>query len=301
MVRSTVRVALVGLVTVVAASALAACSSGAAADGRISVVASTDVWGDIAQQVGGDRVDVTSIITDPAADPHSYEADAKVKLAISRAAVVVENGGGYDDFVDSLLRSVDNRPTVVDAVEVSGKQAGAGGDLNEHVWYDFPTVAKVASAIAAALGRSDPAGAATFTANATAFAAKLAPLENTERSVAAAHTGTGVAITEPVPLYLLQACGLADETPEAFSHAVEEGTDVSASVLRDTLALFSDRKVALLVYNAQTSGAETELVLKAARQAGVGIVPVTETLPEGKDYLGWMQDNVEAVRAALGG
>lgn len=298
----SVRVVAAGVAAIVVGATLAACSSGGsgvAADGKISLVASTDVWGDIAQHVGGDRVDVTSIITDPAADPHSYEADTKVKLAISKASVVVENGGGYDDFVDTLLDSVDNQPTVVNAVEVSGRQAADGDELNEHVWYDFPTVAKVASSIADALGRADAANAATYTANADAFTAELTPLEDAAAAVKAAHGGTGVAITEPVPLYLLEACGLVDETPAAFSEAVEEGTDVSASVLNQTLTLIRDRKVDLLVYNEQTSGPETERVLAAAKNAGVGVVPVTETLPEGKDYLAWMKDNVDAVQTAL--
>ena len=300
MSRSLVRVVVGAVAVVVAGSALAACSSGSGAgDGRISLVASTDVWGDIAQQVGGDTVDVTSIITDPAADPHSYEADTKVKLAISKASVVVENGGGYDDFVDTLLDSVDNRPTVVNAVDVSGKRAADGDELNEHVWYDFPTVAKVAASIADALGHADAANAATYTANADAFVTKLTPLEDAEAAVKAAHDGTGVAITEPVPLYLLDACGLVDKTPAAFSEAIEEGTDVSASVLNDTLALFRDDQVDLLVYNEQTTGPETERVLAAAKDAGVGVVPVTETLPDGKDYLAWMKDNVDAVQTAL--
>ena len=294
------RVAGAAVAVLVAAGALTACSSGSAADsGKISLVASTDVWGNIAQQVGGDAVDVTSIITDPAADPHSYEADTKVKLAISKASVVVENGGGYDDFVDTLLNSVDNKPTVVNAVDVSGRKAADGAQLNEHVWYDFPSVAKVADAIAGALGKADPGSAATFTANAAAFTAKLTPLEDTEAAVKAAHAGVGVAITEPVPVYLLDACGLVDRTPEQFSEAIEEGTDVSASVLNDTLSLFSGGKVELLVYNEQTSGPETERVLKAAKDAGVGIVPVTETLPEGEDYLAWMKANVDAVQSAL--
>ena len=293
-----------GVVAVGLLAGLTGCSSSGAdgaAGGKISLVASTDVWGDVAQQVGGDLVDVTSIITDPAADPHSYEADAKVKLELSRASVVVENGGGYDDFVGTLLDSLDDsgKPAVVDAVQVSGKGAADGAQLNEHVWYDFPTVAKVADAIAAELGRADSANAAAFRTNAAAFAAKLQPLQAQEAAVKAAHAGTGVAVTEPVPLYLLQACGLTDETPQAFSEAIEEGTDVSASTLAQTLDLFTDRKVALLVYNEQTAGPETERVLSAAKSAGVGVVPVTETLPDGQDYLSWMTANLDAVSAAL--
>ena len=117
---------------------------------------------------------------------------------------------------------------------------------------------------------------------------------------AATATGTTVAVTEPVPLYLLRACGLTDVTPPEFSEAVEEGDDVSPAVLRRTLDLFRGKKVKLLVYNEQTTGPQTEKIKKAAAQAGVPVLPVRETLPKGKDYLDWMSDNIDAVQKALG-
>ncbi|MFJ4077782.1 metal ABC transporter solute-binding protein, Zn/Mn family [Streptomyces iakyrus] len=294
------------LLTSASLALLAGCGSSSdsadakSAPARVAVVASTDVWGDIARRVGGDRVDVTSVISDPDQDPHSYEADPQNQLALSKAKVVVENGGGYDDFVDRMLNSGHNDSAeVVNAVEVSGKKAPKGGELNEHVWYDFPTVAEVADRISAALAEADPGDAAAFEKNAAAFKAKLAPLEAEEAQIKKAHGGEGVAITEPVPLYMTEASGLVNRTPAPFSEAIEEGDDVSPRVLQQSLALFSGKEVKVLVYNEQTSGPQTEKAEAAAKAAGIPVVPVTETLPKGKDYLGWMTGNVDALASAL--
>ncbi|MEU4466990.1 zinc ABC transporter substrate-binding protein [Streptomyces sp. NPDC024017] len=294
------------LLTSASLALLAGCGSSSdsagdkSAPARVAVVASTNVYGDIARRIGGDRVDVTSVISDPDQDPHSYEADTQNQLALSKAKVVVENGGGYDDFVDRMLKSGHNDSAeVINAVKVSGKAAPKGGELNEHVWYDFPTVAKVADRISAALAKTDPDDAAAFEKNAAAFKAKLAPLEAGEARIEKAHGGEGVAITEPVPLYLIEASGLVNRTPPQFSEAIEEGDDVSPRVLRESLALFSGKKVKALVYNEQTSGPQTEKAEAAARAAGIPVVPVTETLPKGKDYLDWMTANLDALASAL--
>ncbi|MER5216839.1 zinc ABC transporter substrate-binding protein [Streptomyces sp. NPDC002838] len=276
-------------------------SQSPASASAIPVVASTNVYGDIVEQIGAGKVKVTSIISDPDQDPHSYEANTQNQLALSKAKVVVENGGGYDDFIDRMLKSTDNSSAeVINAVKVSGKTAPAGGELNEHVWYDFPTVGKVADSIAAALGKADPDDAATFTKNAEDFKAKLKPLEAKEAKIKTDHGGEEVAITEPVPLYMVEASGLKNATPEEFSEAIEEGDDVSPRALQETLALFTGKKVKALVYNEQTSGPQTEKVEEAAKGAGIPVVAVTETLPEGKDYLGWMTANVDALASALG-
>ena len=294
------------LVTSASLALLAGCgSSSDSADAkstpaRVAVVASTNVYGDIARRIGGDRVDVTSVISDPDQDPHSYEADPQNQLALSKAKVVIENGGGYDDFVDHMLKSGHNDSAqVINAVDVSGKTAPQGGELNEHVWYDFPTVAKVADRISTALAQADPGDAAAFERNATAFKAELAPLEAEEAQIKKAHGGDGVAITEPVPLYMIEASGLVNRTPGEFSEAIEEGDDVSPRVLQKSLALFAGKKVKALVYNEQTSGPQTEKAEAAAKAAGIPVVPVTETLPKGKDYLGWMTANLDALASAL--
>src|ERR1700754_4262510 len=234
--------------------AVSACGSssadGAGASGTspssgttLSVVASTNVWGDIVKQIAGDKVRITSIISDPDADPHSYEANSRTQLELSQADIVIENGGGYDDFVDTMLKAAKNtKAKVFNVVDISGKTAPAGGDLNEHVWYDFPTVEKLTNQLVSTLSQKDPADAATFNAGAAAFGQKLTQMQATEASIKAAHAGAGAAITEPVPLYMLDASGLVNKTPPAFSEAVEEGTDVSATVLAQTLALFSQKK-----------------------------------------------------------
>ncbi|MGQ7351749.1 metal ABC transporter solute-binding protein, Zn/Mn family [Quadrisphaera oryzae] len=271
-----------------------------ASSGTLQVVASTDVWGDVAKSVGGDAVQVTSFISDPSQDPHSYEASARNQLAVKSAAVIVENGGGYDDFMEKLVSAAGSTAPVVNAVDVSGKATSAGDELNEHVWYDLPTTAKVAEAIAEQLGKADPAQAATFTANAKAFADGLAPLEAQEAQVASKAAGTKVGITEPVPDYLLEAMGLQVATPPAFSEAVEEGTDVSPAVLAQTEAQYTDKEVRALVYNEQTTGAETDAVKAAATAAGIPVVPVTETLPDGDTYTAWMSANISAIRTAVG-
>jgi zinc/manganese transport system substrate-binding protein len=288
------------------ALSLAGCgaSSRAGAEPALSVVASTDVYGDIVQQVAGrlagGRVAVTSIIDDPAADPHSYEANTRTQLAISHADLIVENGGGYDDFVDTMRRAARTGATVINVVQLSGKRAPTGGTLNEHVWYDFPTVAKLVERVVTVLSEKDSTDAATFRANAAAFTKKLRSLEGVEAAIKAQDTGAGVAITEPVPLYLLEACGLVNRSPAQFSRAIEDGTDVAPRVLRQTLALFSGRQVRLLAYNEQTSSPVTEKVLSAAKADHIPVVPVTETLPAHTDYLAWMGKNLDAVRSALG-
>jgi zinc/manganese transport system substrate-binding protein len=294
--------------TVLLAAVLGAagCGTSAAGDARgaVRVVASTNVWGDVATQVAGGlagtKVEITSLITDPAADPHSYEASTRNELAVSRADVIIQNGGGYDDFVTSLRSASGARGTVLDAVALSGKKPVAG-ELNEHVWYDFPTVARVAERIAAALAAVDRADAGTFRANATAFTAKLRALETIEASVRAAHRGDGVAVTEPVPLYLLDACGLVDRTPAQFSKAMEDETGVSPRVLQRTLSLFPTHRVRLLVYNEQSSSVESDKVMSTAKDDGIPVVGVTETLPAGFDYLGWMRHNLAAIGSALAG
>lgn len=287
---------------------LAGCSTDTSArasdatSGPVTVVASTNVYGDIARQVGGDLVSVTSIIDDPDKDPHEYEADARNQLSLSKARIVIENGAGYDDFIDTMLKSAGaNEATVLNAADLSGyDQKPADGEFNEHLWYDFPTIEKLTASLVGALSKAQPASAETFAANGKAFTAKLAVLEATEASLKAKYAGTGAAITEPVPLYLLDAMGLENKTPEKFSEAIEADTDVAPSVLKATLGLYSSHAVAVLAYNAQTTGAQTEAVLKAAQKNDIPVVAVTETMPAGKNYISWMTANLDALSAALG-
>ncbi|MFF2842371.1 metal ABC transporter solute-binding protein, Zn/Mn family [Paenarthrobacter sp. NPDC057981] len=305
----------------IAALLLSSCAGNAGANspsssGAIEVVTSTNVYGDIVKAVGGDKVNVSAIITKTSQDPHSYEASAQDKLAISKAKLVVENGGGYDEFLHKIADETKvGHDNMISAVDLSGLapaeashsedahseegHSHSHGDFNEHVWYNLDVMGKVADAVAGKLGSLDAASASTFTGNADAFKAKLKDLTGKLDAVKAANEHAPVAITEPVPLYLLEAAGLENKTPEAYSAAVEEGSDVPPAVMKETTDLLSAGSVRFLAYNEQTAGPQTETVKRAAESAKVPVVNFTETLPDGKDYIQWMTDNVESVSSAL--
>jgi zinc/manganese transport system substrate-binding protein len=300
------------LSTALAASAaalalgLAGCSSGTAAETAdagdgIRIVASTNVYGSLAEAVGGEFASVTSIIDSPDKDPHEYQADGQNQLSLSKAQIVIENGGGYDDFIDTMLSAADNSDAgVLNVADISGyDQEPADGEFNEHLWYDFPTMQKLVDSLVSELSALDADDASVFEANGKSVKAQLATLEAAEADIEAKYAGSGVAITEPVPLYLLEAAGLDNRTPDAFSEAIEEDTDVPPTVLQETLALFDSHAVKLLVYNEQTGGPQTDAVIEAAKKNDIPVVGVTETLPDGVDYFGWMKANLDAVSAAL--
>ncbi|WP_233579942.1 metal ABC transporter solute-binding protein, Zn/Mn family [Frondihabitans sp. PhB188] len=294
---------LAAATAVVAALTLAGCSSSTpsastSSDEKVLVVASTNVYGDIASQIGGDHVSVTSILSNPNQDPHGFEADAQTQLAISKAQLIIENGGGYDDYVDTMRDSTSSKATLINAVEVSGFTP-TDGELNEHVFYDYATMAKLANRIATDLSVADPDNSKLFFDNAVTFSASMSKLEAQTAALKKTYAGDDVSYTEPVPGYLFDAIGLTNVTPSAFSEAVEEGDDVAPSALNDTLKLMTQKKVALLAYNEQASSPETSQVQKAAEAAGIPVVPVTETLPKGDDYQAWQQANIDAVKAAL--
>ncbi|WP_186760202.1 metal ABC transporter solute-binding protein, Zn/Mn family [Arthrobacter alpinus] len=282
---------------------LGACGSGATPptgtpDGKISVVASTNVYGSIAEAVGGELVSVHSIINKPGADPHSYEANAQDKLALSKAAVGIENGGGYDDFFVQLAKGTLTPEQILNVSDLSGLDTGA--DFNEHLWYSLPTMALVADNLAARFTAAKPAQSAAFTANAAAFKDHLSALETRLGALQASHGGKGVAITEPVPLYLLEQAGLMNKTPTEFSLAVENGSDVPATAMVDTVDLMGSGTIAMLAYNNQTEGPQTKAVKAAAQKAGVPVLDFSETLPASMDYIQWMDANVAQLENALG-
>ena len=318
----------------VAALSLAGCSSTSGAaedDGAVTVVASTNVYGDIAAQVGGDRVDVTSIIDSVTQDPHSYEASARDRLTLQKADLVVENGGGYDAFIDSLLQDAQD-PHVVTAVEFSHDYPGNEGHddhadheaateephdhehaegevgpaghghiegFNEHVGFDPHTMIHVVEAIADELTEIDPDGADTFRTNADELVAELEGFEGDLEAIKADAAGATVFMTEPLPGYLATAAGLTDVTPEGFAESVEEGSDVAPAVLLEALQVVGSGDVTAVLTNAQTGGAETERVEKAAEDAGVPVVAFTELLEDGSSYSEWMSDAIQSLAAAV--
>lgn len=279
-------------VIAIATIALAGCSAPAADDGLVHIVASTSVYGDLAQQVAGDNASVVSLIDRPNDDPHSFEASARDQLALADADLIIENGGGYDPFMQSLLDAAGSSAPVIDAFEVSGLPGP-----NEHVWYSFAAVELVVDAIVERLSAVDPGNAGDYVSNGTALTERIDELQ--ARAEAIAQPGDAL-VTEPVPVYLLESVGLADVTPSDFTEAIEEGNDVPPLAMQATLALLDPDRVALLAYNSQTASPETERVRSAAEATGIPVVDFTETLPEGKDYVSWMSDNLDALETALG-
>jgi zinc/manganese transport system substrate-binding protein len=283
--------------------ALAACSGGTSGSdggaqsggsGKIKVVASTDVWGSVAGAVGGDKVEVKSIIHDPSADPHSYETTADDALAAKGAQLLLSNGGGYDEFFGKLTEQAG------DAKKLVAYDIAATGDENEHVWYDLPGVDKVADQLATQLGELQPASKRQFADNATAFKAKVDALEKRLEELGTTHPGTKVVVTEPVAHYLLASAKITDATPKAFSDAVENDTDVPADAVSTYKQLIATKQVKALINNAQTVTPLTQDVVGQAKAAGIGVVDVTETLPKGvTDYIGWMTGEVDELSGAL--
>ena len=279
-------------------AAPAAAPAPTAETGVVSVVASTNVYGSIAEAVGGARVAVTSLVTDPAADPHSYESTPANAAAVAGSALAIYNGGGYDAWMPQLIASAGGNRAVIDVAELSGLATGEG--YNEHFWYSLPTMQKLAATIATDLADIDPPNATEYRANAEAFTTGVGELLTRTRAIGAAYPGARVAITEPVPEYLIAAAGLTDATPPAFAEAIEEDTDPPAAVLQETLALFGSDAVQVLILNAQTETPTTDQVREAAQTDGVPIVEVTETLPAtAPDYLSWMGEQIDALAAAL--
>jgi zinc/manganese transport system substrate-binding protein len=286
------------LILVLLAALAAGCGS-ATASRRPLVVASTNVYGDIAAQLGGGRVAVTSILSDPNADPHLYEPGTNTGLAVAHARLVIANGLGYDSFVDKLAAASPNpsrvRLTVAAALGVRAAAA------NPHLWYDVPRLPEIADAIERALERAVPGGAPSFRVRLQRFEASLGPLERTVAAIRHDHAGEPVAYTERVPGYLLEAAGLRNLAPPAFTRALEDGSDPPPAAVAQMIDLVAHRRVRVLLYNDQAVSPISARVREAAEHAGVPIVGVSETLPRGATFQGWQLAQSKALQAALGG
>ena len=276
--------------------ALTGCG-GAKPGGPVPVVVSTNVYADIVRQIGGSQVDVTSVLTDPNADPHLFEPGTANGLAVARARLVVENGLDYDSFMTRLERASPNGDrhvlTVADVLGVHGR------DANPHLWYDVAALPRVAAAIEQQLVAVDPDQQDAYETGLGAFIKSLAPLQAAVASIAAKYQGAPVAYTEPVPGYLIRAAGLRNLAPSSFTRPIEQGTEPSAGAVSSMVALVMKRRVRVLLYNQQAISPITTRVRVAARSAGVPVVAITETLPPGKTFQQWELDQVHALQEAL--
>lgn len=271
---------------------------GKTASSALPVVASTNVYGDIARQIGGSSVSVTSVLSDPNADPHLFEPGTANGLAVSKARVVIQNGLDYDSFMSRLERSApsDNR-TVVTISDVLGIH---GQDANPHLWYDVPALPRIAAAIEQALAKANAAHASEYRSGLRSFVASLAPLQAVVAKIRATHAGVPVAYTEPVPGYLIEAAGLRDLSLSSFTHPIEEGSEPSASAVSAMTSLATQHRIKVLLYNNQAVSPITKRVNAAAKAAGVSVVGVAETLPVGLTFQAWQLEQARALLRALG-
>jgi zinc/manganese transport system substrate-binding protein len=284
------------IVIVLVVFVVAGCGS-SSADGRLGVVAAENVYGNIAAQIGGAHVSVTSILTSPTADPHLFEPGTSSGLAVAGAKVVLQNGLGYDAFMTHLESASPSKSRVVvtmaDVLGIHGK------DANPHLWYDVPRLDRIAGAIAAAFAHADPPHAAAYRRGLHRFESSLAPLRREVASIRHRFRGAPVAYTEPVPGYLVAAAGLRNLAPASFTRLIEEGTEPPPAGVATMSALVARHRIRVLLYNAQTVSPITSQLRGAALKAGIPIVPVRETLPPHLSFQQWQLEQARALAAAL--
>lgn len=262
----------------------------------IKVVAAESVYGDLAQQIGGSNVVVTSILTNPSQDPHEFEASASTARQTADAKLVVYNGADYDPWMAKLL-SASRAPSrsVIEVARLVDKRAGD----NPHVWYDLAAISALTKVLAETLATLDPAHRSEYAERHAAFERSMRPLSDRIVELRKQYAGSPVTATEPVFGYMADALGLKMRNGR-FQLAVMNGTEPSA---KDIAAFEKDlrtRAVKVLFYNNQTSSALAERMRTIAANASVPVVGVTETEPQGMTYQQWMMSQLDALARALG-
>ena len=266
-----------------------------AAGGKIAVVAAENFYGDVAQQVGGDRVSVTSVLSNPAQDPHLFETAPSVVREIASAQVVIYNGADYDPWMEKLLK-VTPKPgrVVIVAADLMRKKTGD----NPHLWYDSATMPAVAKAIAATFSAADPAHADYYMIGLRAFLASLQPLNDKIAEIGDKYSGARVAATEPVFGYMAAALHLT-MLERRFQLSIMNNTEPSAGDLVEFESDLKMHKVRVLFYNKQASDTIVQHLVDLARASNIPVVGVTETCPPGLSYQNWMLSELDKTETAL--
>jgi zinc/manganese transport system substrate-binding protein len=269
---------------------------------RVSVVASVRVWADIAQAIGGKYVTATSVVHLASQDPHSYETTVRDQLAVNRADITITNGAGYDPFFAKLVANKPNRKPGRELDLAAGlKAAGVMQDPNPHLWYDFLYVQQLAHTIGRteAAATSDPAAMASILARTAQFQAKVRALEIQQQALAKRVVGKSAIVTEAFASRLLRNLAIIDQTPVEFKNAVEQEQDASPKAMRLMQLWLTSHRIDLLLVNVQTAGSQTNQLISWAHAGGVPVLALGEVLPNGKHYLGWMQENLNQIARAV--
>ncbi len=296
--------AMAAALAIVATALAAGCSSGTAATATadsnttITAVGAENEYANVIGQIGGKYVRVTAIESNPNTDPHTFEASASVAQVVSAAGLVVQNGLGYDSYMNKIEAAAPNsKRKVIDVQQLLGLPDSTP---NPHLWYQPSTMPAVAKQIAKDLAALLPAHAGYFTAHLTAFDRSLQPWYQAIAQFKAAYPGTPVAVTEPVGDYLLQAAGTRNLTPFSFQADVMNGVDPAPQYVSLQNSLFSGHKVKVFLYNQQVTDSLTETFLAEAHRDGIPVVGVYETMPTpGYDYQSWMLAEMHALQQAV--
>ncbi len=263
----------------------------------ITAVGAENEYANVIGQVGGKYVHVSAIESNPNTDPHTFEASASVAQLVSSAGLVVQNGLGYDSYMNKIESAAPSASRkVIDVQQLLGLPDSTP---NPHLWYSPGTMPAVAKAIAADLARIQPAHAAYFRARATAFDRSLQPWYQALAAFKAKYPGTPVAVTEPVGDYMLQAAGARILTPFSFQADVMNGVDLSPQYVSLEDSFFAQHKVKVFLYNQQVTDSATASFLADAHQHGIPVVGVYETMPTGYGYQSWMLAEVHALQRAV--
>jgi zinc/manganese transport system substrate-binding protein len=303
---SSVSVVLPAAVTLVAL--LAGCATGTPAGSgsaaqsnshtKIAVVAAENFWGSIAAQVGGVHVTVHSIITNPDADPHSYEPTPADGRAVATARYVIENGVGYDPWLAQLVGA---NPAPARSVLNVGDLVGVKEGGNPHRWYSPDDVHRVIEQIAADYKRIDPADASYFEQRKHAYETQgLARYNQLIADIKSKYGGTPIGASESIVTPLAEGLGLKMLTPESFLDAVSEGTDPTAADKITADQQIKTRQIKIFVFNTQNATPDVAALVTEARAAGIPVATVTETLvPATASFQDWQVNELQGIEQAL--
>jgi zinc/manganese transport system substrate-binding protein len=273
-------------------------AGGSAVGGPITVVATINAWGSIAAQLGGSRVQATSLITNPATDPHAYEPTPTDARMVAGAGVFIENGIGYDPWAAKMLAA---NPVPGRSVLDVGALVGIADGGNPHRWYSPPDVRAVVDQITADYAKKDPGDKAYFEHRKSAFlTTDLRTYNDLIDQIRAKYAGVKVGASESIFAPMAQVLGLDLITPTSFLTAISQGTDVSAADKATIDAQISGKQIKVYVFNSQNSTPDVAAQVAAAKAAAIPVVAVTETLsPAGATFQQWQSAQLQQLAAAL--
>ena len=297
---AVIRLIVAVLLTASACGGSGGTISSAGSASKVQVVAAENFWGSIASQVGGEGVQVTSIITNPNTDPHDYDPTPNDARLIAQARFVIVNGAGYDAWASRLL---DSNPAPGRKVLNVGHLLGKKDGDNPHMWYSPAYVTRVTDEIAADLKTIDPGAASVFDSGRDRYEnVGLKAYHDVIATITQTYSGTPVGASESIFAYMAPALGLNLITPYGYMKAISEGTDISAADKVTVDQQVSGRQIKVFIFNSQNSTPDVQDVVRRARAAGIPVTQITETLsPARLTFQDWQTDQLKALLHALGG